>query len=180
MTTGGMPVYLNLYRIFTTLDGDQGDRNESSSEEVSPTVIQCKVKSNHFQGIEYDPEKINQDSFGAYDEDIKKLDLTDPVKSNPYFQLSFTSIKTFMKCPIRFYLNTILRLKEETYVTDYNDEEYFEDSTLTENDEEEYDSNDALFIGNLIHRYLEKHKFGDPFDLSLFEYVNNRVKSGGL
>ena len=85
-----------------------------------------------------------------------------------------------MKCPIRFYFDTILRLKEEAYSTDYNDEEFLEDRIVIKKDIEEYDSKDALYIGNLIHRYMEKHTFGHSFNIDLFDYVKKKGKTGRM
>ena len=155
---------------------EEGRENcEGADGKFSPVIKKCTVDANHFKGMDYDPEKPDKDSFGVYDDEIKKLDLTDPVKSNPYFQLSFTSVRIFLKCPVRFYYNSILKLKEGEHTSDFVDEEDFEQSKPAEQDAEDYDSKDALFIGNFIHKYLEKHEFGTPFDVNLFEYVRKRV-----
>lgn len=157
-------------------DEEWGEKNESSGEKFSPAVKKSMVDVNHFQSVEYDPGKPDRSSFGVYDEEIKKLDLTETVKTNPYFQLSFTSVRSFLKCPVRFYLNAVLKLREDAYLPEYGNEESYEDMTAMDKDEEDYDSKDALFIGNIIHKYLEKHKFGQAFDVNLFEYVKKRVK----
>ena len=154
-------------------EGGEGSRKDNGK--FFPVVKRCSVKANPFQGVDYDPEKPDRDSFGIYDDDIKKLDMTDPVKSNPYFQLSFTSVHIFLKCPVRFYYNSVLKLKEWEYLSGDADEEYNEDNSATRQDAEEYDSKDALLTGNFIHKYLEKYKFGNPFDNNLFEYVKKRI-----
>ncbi|MGD9157891.1 MAG: UvrD-helicase domain-containing protein [Desulfobacteraceae bacterium] len=167
-----------LSDIYNMDEEGEGDC-KSNNDKFSPVIKRCTVKENPFKGIEYDPEKPDRDSFGVYDEEIKKLDLTDPVKSNPYFQLSFTSVRIFLKCPVRFYYNSVLKLKEGEYSPEYMDEEYYEDNSITQEAEEDYDSKDALFIGNFVHKYLEKHKFGTCFDTTLFEYVKKRLNTSG-
>jgi len=159
------------------LDEDGGENYEGADDKFSPVIKKCTVKVNPFKGIEYNPEKPDQGSFGVYDDKIKKLDLTDPVKPNPYFQLSFTSVSIFLKCPVRFYYNSVLKLKEGEHSSEHVDDEYYEGRNITEQDAEDYDSKDALFIGNFIHKYLEKHKFGNTFDNTLFEYVRKRINS---
>lgn len=159
------------------LDTEESKEVESLKGSFNPVIINSNVNADSFHGFEYDPEKPDERSFGNYDSNIKNLDLSAPVESNPYFQLSFTSIQTFMKCPFKFYYNTILKLKEGQHSTQYSNEVYSKDSTTIEQDSNEYGSKDALYIGNLIHQYLEKHKFGEPFDYSLFEYIKKRVNA---
>ncbi len=156
-------------------DEEGGEGHRKSNEKFCPVFKRCPVKVSPFHGIDYAPEKPDRDSFGIYDDDIKKLDMTDPVESTPYFQLSFTSVHIFMKCPVRFYYNSVLKLKEGGYSSSDADEDYNEDNAENRQDAGEYDSKDALFTGNFIHKYLEKHKFGNPFDNSLFEYVKKRI-----
>ncbi|MBN2419804.1 MAG: UvrD-helicase domain-containing protein, partial [Deltaproteobacteria bacterium] len=165
----------DIYRI-----GEEDNHGaENNSEKFYPFIRRYPVNENRFKGVCYDPEKPDSDSFGAYDEDIKKLDLTDPVKSYPYFQLSFTSIRTFLKCPVRFYYNSVLKLPEGAQSMSQDmDDEYYEEGTI-EQDTEEYDSKDSLFIGNFVHKYLEKHETGKGFDENLFEHVKKRINTSG-
>lgn len=161
------------------LNKEGGGNTGRSNGTFSPVIKRYTLNSNPFKGIEYNPDKPDGNSFGMYDKEIKKLDLTGPIKSNPYFQLSFTSVSIFIKCPVRFYFNSVLKLKEEKYSPGWFDEEYFEEVKLADQDAEEYDSKDALFIGNFIHKYLEKHKFGNTFDEDLFEYNRKRINPSG-
>ncbi len=170
----------NINQLLSDIYGaaeEEEEKCDRDNEKFFPVIKRCDVKAKPFKGIDYDSEKPDRNSFGIYDDDIKKLDLTDPVKSNPYFQLSFTSVRIFLKCPVRFYYSSILKLKEGEYLSGNIDDEYYEDINASGQDAEEYDSKDALFIGNLIHRYLEKHKFGTAFDDDLLEYIKKRINS---
>jgi ATP-dependent exoDNAse (exonuclease V) beta subunit len=124
--------------------------------------------------VEFDSNIPDKDSFGEYDENLKKLDLTDPVDSLPYFQISFSSVRIYNKCPVRFYYHAMLKLRERQYIETNDSVEPYERSGVRE-DENEYSSEDALFIGDLIHKYLEKHDFGKPFDEGLFQRAANRL-----
>ncbi len=162
--------------LFDIYDADSEDSSKTDDKRYFPVITRYPVDIDSFQGIDYDPEKPDKASFGKYNYVIKKLDMSDPVRSSPYFQLSFTSIRIFMKCPARFYYNSVLKLREGELSSVPADEEQYEAAVSHENIED-YSSGDALFIGNFIHKYLEKHEFGAPFDSRLFEYVKKRIGS---
>ncbi len=169
----------NINQLLTDIYGLDKESVKEFSEidnNFSPVIKRYQVKMNRFHGVDYDPEKPDSASFGIYDDHIKDLDLTEPVKSNPYFQLSFTSVHNYLKCPVRFYYSTVLKLKEGEYAMDYDDEEYLEENDTANENIDDYDTEDALFIGNFIHGYLEKHEFGKPFDENLFGQIKRRMK----
>jgi len=49
-----------------------------------------------------------------------------------------------------------------------------------EDDEPEYDSKGALFLGSVIHKYLERHRFGDPLDENLFHGTWGRLSEPNI
>jgi ATP-dependent helicase/nuclease subunit A len=161
-------------------DHEGGDKISVNEYQFSPVISRQMVKQEQFRGIEYDPEMPVAGSFGLYNDHVKGLDLTAPIISPPYFQLSFTSVRVFLKCPVRFYYNAVLKLPEGEYNLAYDDEEYINEKDTALEDRDDYDTGDALFIGNFIHGYLERHRFGDPFDEGLFEYIKRRMKPAGF
>lgn len=167
----------NINQILTdiySLNLGYGEDEESDNNRFFPIINRPLVKIEGFRGIEYSPQRPNPDSFGAYDESVRQLDLTGPIRSNPYLQVSFTSVRIFLKCPVRFYFNTVLKLTEGEYDSTYDDEELPDEITLSEG-MEDYDSKNALYTGNFIHGYLERHRFGSPFDETLFEQIKKRM-----
>jgi ATP-dependent exoDNAse (exonuclease V) beta subunit len=52
---------------------------------------------------------------------------------------------------------------------------YREDIVPDEDHERGHDSENSLFLGELIHRYLEKHHFGEPLDENLMKTVWERL-----
>ncbi len=56
-----------------------------------------------------------------------------------------------------------------------DDEPSMEGADPREYDEGGYSSGSALFVGELIHRYLERHHFGDPLREELFKTVWERL-----
>jgi ATP-dependent helicase/nuclease subunit A len=163
----------SINQILTDIHGlnlEYGEDEGCDNNRFFPVVKRPLVKMEGFRGIEYSPQMPDPGSFGAYDEGIRGLDLTAPVRSNPYLQVSFTSVRLFLRCPVRFYLNTVLKLKEGEYNSTYDDEERPDETFLSE-DMEDYDSKDALYTGNFIHGYLERHRFGSPFDEALFDKI---------
>jgi ATP-dependent helicase/nuclease subunit A len=156
-------------------DQEAIDKSSGGIYPFYPIIRRPLVKQERFRGTEYDPQKPDTDSLGKYDDHIKALDLTEPIQSHPYLQLSFTSVRLFLKCPVRFYFNTVLKLKEDEYIHT-SDEEYPDENAPAEN-MEDYDSKDALYTGNFIHGYLERHRSGEVFDETLFENIKRRMKS---
>jgi len=142
-----------------------------------PSVVWSEPELRKFKGIYYGREKLDRSAFGIYDERIKKLDLTEPIQSPPYFQLSFRSFHTFKKCPVRFYFNVVLgvRLKGTDFLRLTDDVPVMEDLATREDDEPGYGSESALFLGLLIHEYLEKHRFGDHLDEDLLKNIWERL-----
>ncbi len=160
------------------LNLEYGENEEQGVDKFFPVIKRPDVKIEGFRGIKYSPQVPDTGLFGQYDESIRRLDLTDPVRSGPYLQVSFTSVRLFLKCPVRFYLNTVLKLREGEYDSTHDDEEPSDEMALSE-DMEDYVSEDALYTGNYIHGYLERHRFGSPFDELLFEQIKKRMPSDG-
>jgi ATP-dependent helicase/nuclease subunit A len=167
----------NINQLLTDIYGlnlEYGENEGYGTDKFFPVIKRPEVKIEGFRGIEYSPQMPDPGSFGPYDDGVRALDLTAPVRSNPYLQVSFTSVRLFLKCPVRFYLKTLLKLKEGEYEAEHDDEERSDDIALS-GDMEDYDSGDALYTGNFVHGYLERHRFGNPFDESLFEQIKKRM-----
>jgi ATP-dependent helicase/nuclease subunit A len=142
-----------------------------------PSIVWTEPKSRIFKGIHYGREGSNNYDLGVYDERIKGLDLTGPIKSPPYLQLSFESFRIFKKCPVKFYFNVVLgvKLKGKDLLGSMDDESFVQETDTREADQGEYTSESALFLGELIHEYLEKHHFGDPFGEGLLISIWERL-----
>jgi ATP-dependent exoDNAse (exonuclease V) beta subunit len=143
----------------------------------SPTVIWKELESREFKGILYEGRGLTRNDFGIYEQKFKELDLTEAIRTPSYYQLSFKSIHIFKTCPMRFYYNVILGLAmngEEISGT------FREGKLFEEDDERANSSNEALFIGNVIHRYLERHRFGDQLDEDLFNHTWGRLSQREL
>jgi ATP-dependent helicase/nuclease subunit A len=147
-------------------------------KDSSPGIVWYEPKTRAFRGIQYGKDRPDSKSLGTYDKRIETLDLSGPVKTNPYYQFSFTSVQTFMKCPIRFYLDVVLGLREK-----YLPQKITSDDTLLNGSVSEYEerfgygSKEALFLGSFIHAYLERHDFGDEFDENLFNSILGNFKN---
>jgi ATP-dependent helicase/nuclease subunit A len=139
-----------------------------------PTVIWSEPEVRKFRGILYKGERLTQADFGDYDETIKKLDLSESIRTPSYYQFSFNSVRMFRKCPRMFYYHVIMGLREDIltpqrYLTEQTG---IQPEALKENDEWDGEiSEDALYVGNVIHRYLERHRFGDPLDKELLQRI---------
>jgi ATP-dependent helicase/nuclease subunit A len=143
-----------------------------------PTVIWREPEPKMFRGVQYGGEKVTRGQFGDYDEAIRRIDLTEPVTSAPYYQFSFKSIRMFRTCPVMFYYSVILGLKgDDLKVSGAGGvEKGVEESFLEGEDERDYyASKEALYMGNVIHRYLERHSFGDSLDVDLLDNVCGRL-----
>ena len=138
-----------------------------------PTVIWREPEPKMFRGVQYGGEELTRKHFGDYDEAIRKIDLTEPVRSAPYYQFSFKSIRMFRTCPVMFYYSVILGLKGDYLKVSgsWGEEEGLEG----EDERDYYASGEALYIGNVIHRYLERHSFGDPLNVDLLNSVCGRL-----
>jgi len=142
-----------------------------------PSIIWTEPGSRMFKGINYRREGSASYDLGVYDERIKQLDLTGPIQSPPYLQLSSKSFHIFKKCPVKFYFSVVLgvKWKGKDLFGSMDDEPFIEGTDSREGDEEEYASESALFLGKLIHEYLEKHYFGDPLGEELLQGIWERL-----
>ena len=149
---------------------DKGDVFYPAKEE-QPAVIWREPCQREFKGIEYKNMIVERKDFGSYNKKISELDLIAPVKSAPYFQLSFKSIQIFKKCPIRFYYNVVLGAKPLKLFSEglSNNMSIHGEGVLREEDKMDYSSETSLFLGSLVHDYLEKHHFGEHLNKRLFE-----------
>jgi ATP-dependent exoDNAse (exonuclease V) beta subunit len=147
-----------------------------------PVVIWKEPRPRKFRGITYGGEKVKGEDFGSHDDEIEKLDLTEPVRSSPYYQFSFKSMRIFKKCPMLFYYSVILGLEwnELRVNTPKGDGPHSPGGGLNEIDDHDYVSKEALFVGNAIHGYLEGHRFGNPLDRNLFNAVWGRLNRPDL
>ncbi|MGD8984628.1 MAG: UvrD-helicase domain-containing protein [Desulfobacteraceae bacterium] len=148
-----------------------------------PTVIWKEPEPKMFRGVQYGGKKLTRKQFGDYDEAVKKIDLTEPVRSAPYYQFSFKSIRMFRTCPVMFYYSVILGLRGNGLkVSGSSGEETGMQKGFLEGDDERdyYASKEALYMGNVIHRYLERHCFGDPLDVDLLNNVCGRLAQSPL
>jgi hypothetical protein len=171
----------DIYQFEANFPREQSDCFEGKGH--VPTVIWKDPESRLFRGVPYGEEKPTREKFGHYDETVKKIDLTAPVRSAPYYQFSFKSIRMFRTCPIMFYYSVILGLKENGLKVSVSrrDETDMPDAFREgEGEREHYASMDALYIGNVIHRYLERYRFGDKLDVDLLNNVTGRLAQSGL
>ena len=142
-----------------------------------PAVVWRDPEAREYKGVYYNNESVKRDDFCSYDERIRKIDLTGAIRTPPYLQLSFKSIRIFKNCPVRFYYDVVLGIKSAgTRSTGLlEDAPFLTDVNRKEEDEQEYGSEKALFLGSLIHEYLEKHRFGGPFDEEIFNGMWERL-----
>ena len=149
--------------------------------QMRPGVIWKVSEPREFKGISYDRRNFNRNQFGKYNECIKALDLTAAVKTPPYFQISFKSLRLYLECPVRFYYNIILGLKSNSERAHMLTEDEPDNETIGYKEDEEINiSGHALLMGAVIHGYLEKHRFGDPLDKGHFENIWQRLSSHEL
>ena len=145
------------------------------SEKGLPSVLWCEPGPEEEKGIYYSKIKLDRGDFGSRDQGIEKYDLTGPIRAPAYLQLSFKSIRVFRECPVKFFYNVVLGYKPERQgIWDLPTENLFNEGQGEREDDEMGGSRDALFLGSLIHGYLERHHFGDPLDESLFEKIWER------
>ncbi len=169
--------YRERATIMDLLD-DIHDFNVGFPRQSTPSVIWSEPEVRMFRGILYEGERLTQKDFGDYDETIKKLDLSESIRIPSYYQHSFKSVRMFRKCPRMFYYSVIMGLREDIltppkYLTE---ETGILPEVLTEDDEWDGDiSEDALYVGNVIHSYLERHRFGDPLDRELLRRICGRL-----
>jgi len=184
-----VPLSSNDYRerasIFEILDDiyclDREPKGNISGGHIDnlPVILNIDTEVRKFSGVDYNDKIPNRDSFGIYNENLKKLDLSDPVDSLPYFQFSFSSVQIYNKCPVQFYYHAMLKLRGGQFMDQDDSAESYKRPEIGK-DENEYNSKDALFIGNLIHEYLEKHEFGKLFDDRLFQAAIKKLKGANF
>ncbi len=146
--------------------------------EGNPSIRWSDPKPREFQGIPYGSEKSTPRHFCNYDKDVKKLDLSEPIRTPSYYQFSFKSIRIFRKCPKMFYYSVMLGIREDALTPSkpMANEPGILPEVIREDDE--WDgrvAEDALFIGNVIHHYLERHRFGHPLDKDLLHRICGRL-----
>ncbi len=166
----------DIYRFEVNFPMEQSSLFEGKGD--VPTVIWKEPEPRTFRGVLYDGEKLTRKHFGAYDDTVKKLDLTEPIRSSPYYQFSFKSIRIFRTCPGMFYYRVILGLKGDGLRVPDSLAEVprMAEGILGEDDDRDYyASKEALYVGSAIHGYLERHSFGDPLDENLFNNVCGRL-----
>ncbi len=157
--------------------------NESDffdGREGKPSIVWSDPEPREFQGIPHGSEKPTQDQFSNYDEAVKKLDLSKSIRTPSYYQFSFKSVRIFRKCPRMFYYNVMLGIKGENLVpsTTIPDEVGMLQQVIKGDDEWDGKvAEDALFIGNVIHHYLERHHFGNPLDKEALHRICERFAS---
>jgi ATP-dependent helicase/nuclease subunit A len=147
-----------------------------------PCVVWAEPRSRVYRGIRYREKDFSKEDFGVYDQCIRELDLTGPIQPPPYLQLSFKAFRMFRQSPVRFYFNFVLGVKAEDFDRGgLEGDEWLQEEggDQREVDKEEYGSEAALFLGHVIHSYLEKHQFGDPLREDLVEDVWERATHSG-
>jgi ATP-dependent exoDNAse (exonuclease V) beta subunit len=166
----------DIYQFEVNFPRDQSSFFEGKGS--VPTVIYREPEPKMFRGVQYGGEKLTKKQFGDYDEAVKKIDLTEPIRSAPYYQFSFKSMRMFRTCPVMFYYSVILGLKGNGLtVSGSRGEETGVPKDFLEGEDERdyYASKEALYMGNVIHSYLERHCFGDPLDMDLLNNVCGRL-----
>lgn len=136
----------------------------------SPGVFWRDPKARGFKGIAYKSDMFLPGDFGRYDEEIRKIDLTDPITAPPYFQISFKSLRIYNECPLKFYYSVILGVREEEpEFTGADDRADNPEGVWTREADETDQSEAALMLGLLVHAYLERHHFGEGFNRKIFD-----------
>lgn len=157
--------------------------NYHRGREGKPSIRWSDPKPRKFQGIPYGSVKPTQRHFCHYSEPIKKLDLSESIRTPSYYQFSFQSVRTFRKCPKMFYYSVILGLRGDTLKPSKhmaNETDIVPDDIKGDDEWDGSVTEDALFVGNVIHHYLERHHFGDPLDEDLFHRICARLAQPDL
>jgi ATP-dependent exoDNAse (exonuclease V) beta subunit len=163
---------------------------DSSSEpnflegrEGNLSILWSNPEPRKFQGLPYGNERPTQGHLGNYDEAVKKLDLSESIRTPSYCQFSFKSIRIFRKCPRMFYYNVMLGVRGDSLAPP---KPMAYEAGLSQEflkGDDEWDGNvaeDALYIGNVIHHYLERHRFGDPLDEDRLRRICGRLAQSDL
>ena len=159
------------------------DSNSFDGREGNLSILWSDPEPRRFRGTPYGCERPTQRHFCNYDEAVKKLDLSESIRTPSYYQFSFKSVRTFRKCPRMFYYNVMLGVKGDSLTP--SKPMANEAGVLPEvlKGDDEWDgkvAEDALFIGNVIHHYLERHRFGDPLDEDLLRRICGRLAQPDL
>jgi ATP-dependent helicase/nuclease subunit A len=159
------------------MDSNSEQTKSAKMERDRPSVFLTEQRKRIFKGINYKRERSYDDDLGVYNARIKHLDLTGPIESPTYLRLSFKSFRIFKECPLKFYFNVVLGIKwtDKGSYRSIDDEPSMEVADLREYDEGDYSSGSSLLVGELIHRYLQMHHFGDPLKEELFITVWDRL-----
>ncbi len=138
--------YPNLYVTYTK-DLSKVFQNNSLSLDESFTYLNSHLFNKIIYGREYDVYRksffispIIQKLYGTYNKEMTKFDNSYHLVNikNINTKLSYSSIILYQKCPYRFYLANILKVRAKS-------------DTL------------AIYIGNLYHEVLENY-YQDNFD----------------
>ncbi len=151
--------------------------------EGNPSIRWPDPKPRKFQGISYRSEKPTQRHFYNYNEQVKKLDLSESIRTSSYYQFSFQSVRTFRKCPRMFYYNVMLGIRGDPLIPSKhmtNETGTFAEDIKGDDEWEGRVAEDALFVGNVIHHYLERHHFGNPLDEDLLHRICRRLAQSDL
>jgi len=165
----------DIYKFNLNYPPEEAELFESKGD--LPSVVWRNPDSREFKGVRYKGKTLGQKDFGIYDDKVRELDLTEPIRSPSYYQLSFKTIRIFRKCAVRFYYSVILgfRVNGSRPWGSTIDTKFMEGAGYGKDDDPGYSSGEALLMGSLIHGYLERHHFGDPFDEDLFESLWGRL-----
>jgi len=171
----------DIYQFEVNFNGEQSGFFEG--HDGIPAVIWKEPEPRVFKGVAYGGEKLTRKEFGDYDEKVKKVDLTEPIRPAPYYQFSFRSIRTYRRCPIMFYYRDVLGLRDHglgisSFVED--DMAVPEGTSEAEDERDDYVSKETLYIGNVVHGYLQRHRFGEPLDENLLNNVSERMAQSDL
>ena len=96
----------DIYRFNENFPAEKKKQYMGSGD--TPSLIWSEPKLTGFRGFHYKKVRTEKEDFGVYNSRIRKTDLSRPIESPLYLQLSFKSIRLFRQCPVRFYLERVL------------------------------------------------------------------------
>jgi ATP-dependent helicase/nuclease subunit A len=165
----------DIYRFNTRFPPTDSEIHEG--DETLPNVIWRDPRPRAFRGVSREEARLSREEFGRYDSKARSLDLTGPITTPPYYQFSFKSIRLFRQCRLRFYYGVILGFKWDIMgqATVLEEDRGRHREGPDAGQDWEYGSREALLVGNVIHAYLEHHRFGQPLDERLFGSVFERI-----
>jgi len=165
---------------------DAGSSSESrfvEGKEGKPSCVWSDPEPRKFQGIIYGGESLTQRNFRDYDEEAKRVDLSEPIRTPSYYQFSFKSIRMFRKCRKMFYYNVMLGIGGDSLAPPEplkNEAVILPEVPKGDDEWDGKGSDDALLVGNVIHHYLERHRFGDPLNEDLLRHIFGRLAQSDL